>query len=423
MLKDFIDGAASNSEVLQQLIRLKILFYDDSGIRYINSAVEKLPSLVTSLPKLSEITIENHYPDQDIQRRDALKLDNLVKLIKELPKNRRIAINLIGRFIELKENQELVKALKDTPDTVKVSIVYNLSSFSKEDALSLKDTIEDPKLDIRILDTSNRIKRPIPISIAFLENLLKAKYFFIGFGTKEINVKHTSVKDFLSLFDFFLKELEWVRYTDKNPRTEICELLTFLKAFNTCEDLVFRSPFLSLTNKDAFDNLISEVNKRDKKLILDASALLIDSENLILFYNKMKGTRYFTLRVNSWLIRVRNENMGAFNEKFEEIYKKLYPEGLHQKEFLVKIEALSKLDAFTIDLKNKDILYIEDGNFHTVFHVLKTIKNRFKKVFIAKDAFTKDELYILREELRNGDTCTLEILTEESLSNPWITSQ
>ncbi|KAM0679520.1 hypothetical protein GINT2_002364 [Glugoides intestinalis] len=255
MLKDFIDGAASNSEVLQQLIRLKILFYDDSGIRYINSAVGKFPSLVTSLPNLSEITIENQATKYT--PREGHESDNLVKLIKELPKD--ITINLIGRFVESNETPELVKALKDIPDTVKVSIVYNLISFNKEDARILRTLIEHSKLAITILDTSNGIKRQLPISITFLDDLFKAEYFHIGFIFDVITVVHTSVKDFLSSLDPFEKGWEWkcVEYIDKKPRTEICELLSFVKAFNTCEDLVFRSPFLSLTNKDDMDDFLA----------------------------------------------------------------------------------------------------------------------------------------------------------------------
>ncbi|KAM0681642.1 hypothetical protein GINT2_000156 [Glugoides intestinalis] len=420
MLKDFIDGAASNSEVLQQLIRLKILFDDNSGIRYINSAVGKFPSLVTSLLNLSEITIENQATTYT--PREGHESDNLVKLIKELPKD--ITINLIGRFVESNETPELVKALKDTPDTVKVCMIYNLISFNKEDARILRTLIEHSKLAITILDTSNGIKRQLPISITFLDDLFKAEYFHIGFIFDVITVVHTSVKDFLSSLDPFEKGWEWkcVEYIDKKPRTEICELLSFVKAFNTCEDLVFRSPFLSLTNKDDMDDFISEINKRDKGLILDASALLIDSENLISFYNKMQEIRYFTLRVNSWLIRVRNGNIDAFIQILPSIYNMLYPEGGDREEFLEKIKALSEVKLFTIGLMNKDVLYIEDGNFDTVFQVLKTIKYRFEKVFVAEEAFSEDELNQIRDKLEIWSSCRLEILTKESLLNPWLTS-
>ncbi|KAM0679640.1 hypothetical protein GINT2_002272 [Glugoides intestinalis] len=441
MLKDFIDGAAkSKSEVLKNLKKLKIVFDARSGIRYINSAVGKFPFLVRSLKNLSKITIENqdalYYPDKNS------KSDNLVKLIEELPTDRDIAIKLIGRFIEsnerprlefvnaLKENQKFFNALKDTPEKVKVSIVYNLYSFNKFDAFSLKDKIEDPKLNIKIFGTRNGTERKIPNSIAFLDNLLKVEYFHIWFNTKFIEVKHTSVKDFPSSLDPFLKEwkCEWkcVEYTDENPRTEICELLEFVKGFktfNTCKYIRFRSNFLDLSDKDDMNDFISVVNEPDKELVLHASALLIDSEEFISFYKKMQGKRSFTLNVNSWLIRVRKGNMGAFILQIPKTYNMEFHEIRQKEEFLGKIKALSERDCFKPDLSNKDVLYIEDGNFDDVLKVLKTIKNRFKKVFIAEDAFSIYQIKKLRTELRKGGTCTLEILTKEFLLKPGLKGQ
>ncbi|KAM0680701.1 hypothetical protein GINT2_000971 [Glugoides intestinalis] len=441
MLKDFIDGAAkSKSEVLEPLEKLKIVFDDDSGIRSLNSAVENFPSLVTSLPNLSEITIENqatrYTPGEDT------KSDNLVNLIEELPKD--ITINLIGSFIELnegpkfanalKEEQNFVDALKKKSDTGKVSIVYKLSSFRKEAALRLRDTMKDSmkdsKLNITISGTNNNgIERHLPITTEILDNLLKVKNFHICFTFDVITVVHTRVEDILSSFGPFFQQRTWLRYTDKNPRTEIRKLPEFVKALKafTCKYINFRSNFLEISNECALDSIISEVvNKRDKWLELETSALLIDSVNLIPFYNKIKVNEHFTLKADSWLIRVRNGNIDAFNEKFKQIYKKLNPYWYHSDEFLVKIKALSKiseLDAFTIGLMNKDVLYIGNGKFHTVFRMLPTIKNMFKKVFVAKNAFTEDQLSQLRTQLGNGGSCTLETVPEEFLLNTWLTSQ
>ncbi|KAM0681394.1 hypothetical protein GINT2_000596 [Glugoides intestinalis] len=432
MLKDFIDGAAkSKSDVLEPLEKLKIVFNSVEGIRYLDSAVGKFPSLVTSLPKLSEITIENqaaeYTPGEDT------KSDNLVKLIEELPTDRDIAIKLIGRFVEPNQGPELefFNALKEKSHTGKVSIVYKLYSFSKEDAGILRDTMKDSKLDIRILDISNGIKRPIeiPITTEILENLFKAKDFFFIFGSKQhIEFDHTNVNDFPSLFGPFFQERECERviYRDKKPRTEICELPEFLKAFNTSKYISFGSNFLDISNENDTNDFISEVNRRNKWFILYASEILIDSENLITIYNKMQEKENFTVKSNSWLIRVRKGKVGAFKDKFKQIYKTLYPEGLYQNEFLDKIEALSKLselDAFTINLMNKDVIYIGNGKFRTVFQMLKTIKYRFKKVIVAKKAFTEYQIHELRTQLRNGGSCTLETVTEEFLLPPQLTSQ
>ncbi|KAM0681219.1 hypothetical protein GINT2_000416 [Glugoides intestinalis] len=440
MLKCIIDSVASESNVLELLEKLKIVFNASPGIRSLNSAVGNFPSLVTSLKKLSEITIENqaaiYYPREDT------KSDNLVNLIEELPKD--ITINLIGSFIELnegpkfanalKEEQNFVDALKKKSDTGKVSIVYKLSSFRKEAALRLRDTMKDSmkdsKLNITISGTNNNgIERQLPISTEILDNLLKVEDFHICFTFDVITVVHTRVEDILSSFGPFFQQRTWLRYTDKNPRTEIRKLPEFVKALKafTCKYINFRSNFLELSNEYALDSIISEVvNKRDKWLVLHASALLIDSVNLIPFYNKIKVNEHFTLKADSWLIRVRNGNIDAFNEKFKQIYKKLNPYWYHSDEFLVKIKALSKiskLDAFIIDLRNKDVLYIGNGKFHTVFRMLPTIKNMFKKVFVAKNAFTEDQLSQLRTQLGNGGSCTLETVPEESLLNTWLTSQ
>ncbi|KAM0679663.1 hypothetical protein GINT2_002071 [Glugoides intestinalis] len=429
MLKDFINSVASKSEVLQHLNKLKIIFDDNSGIHSLNNAVENFPSLVTSLPNLSEITIENQAAIY--YSIFASKSGNLVKLIEKLPKDRDITINLIGRFIELNETLEFVNALKETPEKVKVCMIYNLKSFNKKNALSLKHTMKGSKLDIRILNASNGIKRPIeiPISTKILDNLLKAKDFSIWFDTKEINVEHKNVNDFLSSFSPFLEgwECERVIYTDEKLRTEIRELLDFVKAFNTSKYIRFGSNFLDFNNENAMNGIIYEVNKRDKELKFDASALLIDSENLITIYNKMQENGNFTVKSNSWLIRLRNKNMDTFKDKFEEIYKTLYPEGREEDEFLKKIEALSKLselDVFTINLRNKDVLYIGNGKFHTVLKVLPTIKNMFEKVIVAEEAaFSTYHIEKLRDEVEIGSSCTLEPGTEEFLSNPWLRRQ
>ncbi|KAM0681498.1 hypothetical protein GINT2_000010 [Glugoides intestinalis] len=429
MLKDFINSVASKSEVLQHLNKLKIIFDDNSGIHSLNNAVENFPSLVTSLPNLSEITIENQAAIY--YSIFASKSGNLVKLIEKLPKDRDITINLIGRFIELNETLEFVNALKETPEKVKVCMIYNLKSFNKKNALSLKHTMKGSKLDIRILNASNGIKRPIeiPISTKILDNLLKAKDFSIWFDTKEINVEHKNVNDFLSSFSPFLEgwECERVIYTDEKLRTEIRELLDFVKAFNTSKYISFGSNFLDFNNENAMNGIIYEVNKRDKELKFDASALLIDSENLITIYNKMQENGNFTVKSNSWLIRLRNKNMDTFKDKFEEIYKTLYPEGNEEDEFLKKIEALSKLselDVFTINLRNKDVLYIGNGKFHTVLKVLPTIKNMFEKVIVAEEAaFSTYHIEKLRDEVEIGSSCTLEPGTEEFLSNPWLRRQ
>ncbi|KAM0680654.1 hypothetical protein GINT2_001342 [Glugoides intestinalis] len=419
MLKDFIDVAVSNLEVLQQLKKLKIVFNSVKGIRYINSAVENFPYL----PNLSEITIENqadgYYPDKNS------KSDNLVNLIQGLPENRDIKINLIGRFVE----SEIFNALKETPEKVEVSIVYKLDSFSKRDARILKDKIEDPKLNIKIFSTRNGTERHLPITTEILENLFKAKDFFFRFGSKqEIEFDHTNVEDFLSSFGPFFQEREWdlVIYTDEKPRTEICELLEFVETFNKCKSISFESNFLDLSNENDTNDFISVVNRRNKELKFDASVVLIDSVNLISIYNKMQEKENFTVEANSWLIKVRKGNRDAFEGNFREIYKTLYPNRSDEDQFLLKIKVLneiSKLDAFTIDLKNKDVLCIGNGRFDHVFQMLKTIKYRFEKVIVAKKAFTEDQIEKLREELRNGGSCRLEILTEESLLNSWLRSQ
>ncbi|KAM0680054.1 hypothetical protein GINT2_001744 [Glugoides intestinalis] len=426
MLKDFIDGAAkSESNVLEPLEKLKIVFDARSGIRYLNSAVGKFPSLVTSLPNLSEITIENqatrYTPGEDT------KSDNLVKLIEELPTDRDIAIKLIGRFVESNETLEFVNALKETPEKVKVCMIYKLSSFKNEDAFRLRDTMKDSKLNIRILDISNGIERHLPITTEILDNLLKVEYFEILFDSKFITVEHTNVEDFISSFGPFFQEWDLLIYTDNNLRTEICELLEFVKVFNTCKYIKFISNFLEISNECALDSIISEVvNKRDKWLELETSELLIDSVNLISIYNKMQENENFKLKADSWLIRVRKGKVVAFEKNFREIYKNVGPKGREEDEFLVKIKALSKiseLDAFIINLSNKDVLYIGNGKFHTVFRMLPTIKNMFKKVFVAEKLFSKDELNQLRTQLGNGGTCKLEILPKESLLNTWLTSQ
>ncbi|KAM0681506.1 hypothetical protein GINT2_000018 [Glugoides intestinalis] len=424
MLKDFIDGAVSNLDVLLRLNKLKIVFDDESGIRYLNSAVENFPSLFKSLSNLSEITIENQA--DRYTPREGHESDNLVKLLKELPENRDIKINLIGRFVE----SEIFNALKETPEKVEVSIVYKLYSFDKFRAGILRDKIEDPKLNIKIFSTRNGTERHLPITTENLENLFKAKDFFFSFGSRqEIEFDHTNMNDFLSSFGPFFQEREWdlVIYRDKKPRTEICELPEFVKAFNTSESIRFRSNFLDISNENDTNDFISVVNRRNKRLLLYASEILIDSENLITIYNKMQEKENFTVEAKSWLITVRKGKVGAFKDKFKQIYKTLYPEGLYQNEFLDKIEALSKiseLDVFTINLSNKDVLYIGDEKSDPFLQVLPTIKNMFEKVFVTEDnnidAF---QIHELRKQLRNGGSCTQEKGTEEFLLPPQLTSQ
>ncbi|KAM0680645.1 hypothetical protein GINT2_001333 [Glugoides intestinalis] len=437
VLKYFIDGAAtSDSDVLQQLKKLKIGFDNSFGILYLNSAVKNFPSLFTSLKNLSEITIENqarlYLPEK------TFKPDNLVNLIEKLPK--KIAIKLIGRCIEsnespefvnaLKEEQIFANALKKKSHTGNVSIVYKFDSFDKKKAQWLRDKIGDSKLDITILDARNGTERHLPITTKNLENLLNAKDFNIGFNNKQIEVEHTSVNDFLSSFRPFFeeREWEWVIYKDKNLRTEICKLPEFVETFNKCKYIRFESNFLDISDEKNMSHFISVFNNPAnpyKKLSLYASEILIDSKLVIPFCYEIKK-KNVNFNVKSWLIRVRNRNMDAFKDKFEEIYKTLYPEGLYQNEFLDKIEALSKLSklvAFTINLREKDVIYIDNGNFDHVLQVLKTIKNMFEKVIVAKKAFTVEQIEELREELRNGGSCRLEILTEESLLNSWLRSQ
>ncbi|KAM0679735.1 hypothetical protein GINT2_002145 [Glugoides intestinalis] len=434
ILKDFIDGAAkSKSEALQHLKKLKIIFKDDSGILYLNSAVGKFSSLFKPLSNLSEITIENQATTYNpIKGHES---GNLVNLINGLPE--KIAINLIGRFVEsnqgpeyvnaLKKEQKIVNALEEKSDTGKVSIVYKFDSFDKKKAQWLRDKIGDSKLDIRIFGIRNGIKRPIeiPITTEILDNLLKVEYFEILFDDKIITVMHTNMNDFLSSFGPFFEEREWNRliYTDKNPRTEIRELLEFVETFNKCKSIMFRSNFLDFKNENDTNGFISVVNKRHTEFELYTSAILIDSEDFIKIYNKMQRNKNFTLNVNSWLIRVRKGKVGAFILHIPKTYNMELHEIRQKNEFLDNIKALSELDCFKPDVMNTNVLYVEDGNFDDVFWMLKTIKYMFEKVIVANNAFKKDQIEKLREELRNGGSCTLEILTEESLLNSWLRSQ
>ncbi|KAM0680464.1 hypothetical protein GINT2_001524 [Glugoides intestinalis] len=429
VLKYIIDGATSKSEALQQLKKLKIVFNSLDGIYYLDSALENFSSLVTSLLNLSEITIENEA--EKYKPGENPMSDNLDNLIKKLPEN--IKINLIGRFIELNQGPELVKALKEKSNTGNVFIVYKLDSFSKEDALSLRAKFGVSKMNIKISGTSNRIKRHLPITTEILDNLLKVEGFKICVVRGgEIYVKYKNVNDFLSSFGHFLKGWEWekVIYTDKNLRTKICELSVFLKglkaleAFNKCKSIRFKTNVLELNNENDMVDFISEVKKGDERLVLDPSALLVDSENFDFFYTKVQDiSNRFDIN-KTWLfwrlIRVRKGKVDAFKDNFSSIYKKVCPKRVCPKrnkedEFLERIKALSELDAFIINLRNKDVIYIEDRNFDDVLKVLQTIKNMFEKVFVAEDAFTAEQIEKLREKLGNGGSCTLETGTEESL--------
>ncbi|KAM0679767.1 hypothetical protein GINT2_001938 [Glugoides intestinalis] len=449
VLKCIIDGVTSNSEVVQQLNKLKIVFYSTFGIRYLNSAVEKFPFLVTSLPKLSEITIENqaaiYTPGKDH------KSDNLLKLIEKLPTGRDIEINLIGRCIESNERPEFVNALKETPDTVKVCMIYKLDSFNKNDALRLRNLIEHSKLDIKLFYTKNGIERQIPISTTFLDSIAKFKCFHIGSFASCIHVEHTNMSDFLSSFDFFIKEWEWesVNYYDKNTTTEFCQLLLFLNSSNAFKDIHFGSTLLKLRSQDEIDELISVIIKRDNILKLDISNLLIDSDKTISFYKKTKEIRFLSLHVLSWLIRVSNENKDMFIQQLPETYNMLYPSGRDIDEFVSRANALSELDLFTINLTNKDVVYICDNNFDKVLKLLKTNikykpsensfegrvnstlscvhdfflpqlwpfsflsqKGMFKKVYIAECKFSEEQVNKLRTEMKEVYGNNIEIVNK-----------
>ncbi|KAM0680935.1 hypothetical protein GINT2_000717 [Glugoides intestinalis] len=88
ILKDFITEASlSNSKVLSSLVKLKINFNIGIGIIFINK----------ELANLSEITIQNL---SGYTKLESFKVDKLVNLIKKLPVDRSMIINLIGRNIE-----------------------------------------------------------------------------------------------------------------------------------------------------------------------------------------------------------------------------------------------------------------------------------------------------------------------------------
>ncbi|KAM0680425.1 hypothetical protein GINT2_001485 [Glugoides intestinalis] len=418
MIKCFVDFAVSNPTMLMNLGKLKInLFCNTPDILYINSSVDKLPSVLDSLKKLSEITIENRYPALPKQKRNILKSENLAKMINELPFDRNIVINFIGNLFELKETPEFFKALKATQSAVKVFISYNINSFNSEDALTLMGAMECLKLDIKIFHFKNGIRKPIPTSIEFLDNIIKAKNFQVSFNTEVINVEHISVAVFLSSFDFFLKGWEWdiLKYVDLNPSTDFYELVNFLNALSELKAIRFESKFLNLINKDNIDRLIAGITKRGKPVTLSISTLLIESVNIASFCVKIKEISYFTLEVKSWLIRVKNENIDAFIQKLPEIYNMACPEGNEENEFLSRVKALSDLDLFTIDLMKKDVVYICDENFDKVLKGVKTIASMFKEIYIFNCAFNQDEIKILQDIGRSISGCTLEISTEESL--------
>ncbi|KAM0680254.1 hypothetical protein GINT2_001639 [Glugoides intestinalis] len=98
ILKHFITEASlSNSKVLSSLVKLKINFNIGIGIIFINKELANLPNLVKLMPNLSEITIQNL---SGYTKLESFKADKLVNLIKKLPVNRSMTINLIGRNIE-----------------------------------------------------------------------------------------------------------------------------------------------------------------------------------------------------------------------------------------------------------------------------------------------------------------------------------
>ncbi|KAM0681173.1 hypothetical protein GINT2_000367 [Glugoides intestinalis] len=88
ILKHFITEASlSNSKVLSSLVKLKINFNIAIGMIFINKEIANL----------SEITIQNL---SGYTKLESFKADKLVNLIKKLPVDRSMTINLIGRNIE-----------------------------------------------------------------------------------------------------------------------------------------------------------------------------------------------------------------------------------------------------------------------------------------------------------------------------------
>ncbi|KAM0679448.1 hypothetical protein GINT2_002289 [Glugoides intestinalis] len=88
ILKHFITEASlSNSKVLSSLVKLKINFNIGIGIIFINKEIANL----------SEITIQNL---SGYTKLESFKADKLVNLIKKLPVDRSMTINLIGRNIK-----------------------------------------------------------------------------------------------------------------------------------------------------------------------------------------------------------------------------------------------------------------------------------------------------------------------------------
>ncbi|KAM0680110.1 hypothetical protein GINT2_001803 [Glugoides intestinalis] len=417
MIKYFIDGAvSSDKKVLENLVRLKIGFNNRYGINYINEAIKNLPTLIQSLLKLTEITIENtSFSNENLE---LFQAQNLINLIKEGPNGRRMTINLIGLRTGMKRLADFVKTLECVPNTVKICIVTDIFSFSKEEALNLSDEMKSSKIDLNIFHSKNGIKRPI----AFLDKLLdSADDFFIDFLHGSFSVKHKSVNDFLTTFDPLLNWWKWknITYLHESPSTEPAELLLFLNALNACEDIDFRSSFLELTNKDDIDKLITEVIRRDKKVNLGISNLLIDLEDTLYFYERANRTMLLTLSFRAWLIRVRKDNMNAFINDLPLIYSMFYG-GYHgygepylKEECINKGKVLNDLDTFTIDLENKHILYISDKNFNTVLKVVKDIKKMFKKVYIGDCEFSEDQISELKAAVNSETACTFEICVEK----------
>ena len=144
--------------------------------------------------------------------------------------------------------------------------------------------------------------------------------------------------------------------------------------------------------------------------------------------------------------------MGAFIQQLPEIHNMLYPNGCEGNEFISRVKVLRELDAFTIDLRDKDVVYICDNNFDTVLKVLKTnIKKRtsanlfksyatsivsylrnflslqsralhlfsqkakFKKVYIGECNFTEDQVRELRAEVKAIYGGNIEIVDENPL--------
>ncbi|KAM0680567.1 hypothetical protein GINT2_001255 [Glugoides intestinalis] len=409
MLKYFIDGAIAESEALQKLGKLIITLKRLYDFKCINDAFEKLPVLVKALENLSEIRIENIKLGKT--RDEDFKAENLLALLKRFPLGRKITINLVGKLATLNEIAGFVRGLKGTPSNVKICLVYEFRIFTKDDARNLKVALKDSNLDITIFHIKNGIKRRIQLSIALLDNLLTlADNFYINF-TSFMRIGSTNIDQFITSFDLFFKGLEWkhVSYEDLNRRTEMCKLQAVLNTLNAYEVITFEGNFLEINNKDEADELITRIVKRGKPLILSFTTLLIDSENFIPFYNEIVELDSLRFNFRIWLIRIRGVKIDRFRKELPLIYDVACSRRCGASELLNRVNALSELKVFTINLSNIFVVYICDDDYDTVLRVLKGIKSMFKKVYIAECEFTEEQVTELRAELEKDDGNTLEI--------------